>query len=76
MSRVAPLILLIGLVAFLVAHLVIVVQLARSGAWGRVALALLLPPLAPWWAWERGMRRSAYAWVGALAVYVVGVVVA
>ena len=74
MSRVAPIVLLVGLLAFVVAHLSIVVQLARSGAWGRAALALVFLPLAPWWAWERGMRRPTYAWGMALGVYVVGVV--
>ncbi len=73
MRHVAPIVLLVGLVLFIGSHLAIVVQLARGRAWARAALALALPPLAPWWAWELGMRRAAYAWVGSLAAYTVGV---
>jgi len=75
MSRVAVLLLLGGLAAFVGAHLAIVVELFRRREWTRAVVALLVAPFAPWWAWERGLRRRTIAWLGALGVYVVGVVI-
>jgi hypothetical protein len=74
-SRVAPFILLAGLLAFTGLHAAIVVELVRRREFIRAAVALFIPALAPWWAWERGMRRRSGAWLGALAIYAVGVVI-
>ena len=67
-----------ALVVLLGAHAVIVVRLGRGGATPgrsllRAAAALLLPPLAPWWSWRGGHRRTAAIWVGAVALYALGV---
>jgi hypothetical protein len=61
----------IALVAFLGAHLAIAAVLTGKGRWGRGALALVVPPLAPWWAWDRrvGARPLAIAWLAAFAAY-------
>lgn len=61
----------IALVAFLASHLAIVVTLARTGRWGRALGALAVPPLAPWWAWDRRARgrRVAIAWLAAFGAY-------
>jgi len=61
----------IALASFVAAHVAIVVALARNGAWLRAAGALVLPPLAPWWAWDRRARARplALAWLGALVAY-------
>ena len=75
MSRAAPVLLLAGVVTLVAAHVAIVVALARAGAWSRAALALVIPPLAPWWAWERGWRPRAIAWAAGIALYAAGVVV-
>jgi hypothetical protein len=75
-SRAAPVLLVVGVVTLAAAHVAIVVALARTGAWFRAALTLVLPPLAPWWAWERGFRRGAMAWAAGIVVYALGVVVA
>lgn len=70
---VVPWLMLVSLVTHLVAHAAITVGLARRPRPLRALLGLLLPPLAPWWAWEAGMRTRAWVWLGALAVYALGV---
>jgi hypothetical protein len=62
--------------AFVGAHLALVVGLARRGAWGRAIAALVVAPLAPWWGWGEGMRIRTVAWGAALLLYAVGVAVA
>jgi hypothetical protein len=47
---------------------------ARKPRW-RAALALALPPLAPYWAWGP-MRRRAIAWLALTAAYAVALVLA
>jgi hypothetical protein len=64
------------LTAFVVAHLWLLVGLARRGPWSRPLLALLAPPLAPWWGWNAGLRPPAIAWGAALVLYAIGVAVA
>jgi hypothetical protein len=64
------------LVAWVAAHVVVVVGLARRGAWLRAAAALVVPPLAPWWAWRTGLRTPAVAWGAALGLYAIGTVLA
>lgn len=68
--------LLAALATHMAAHVALLVALARKRQWRRVGLALLLPPFAPAWGWRLGMRIPVYAWVGALAVYALGVAAA
>lgn len=65
-----------ALAVFLAAHVALVAGLARKRAWGRAAVALVVPPLAPWWGYREGLRTATIAWCAALALYTVGVVVA
>jgi hypothetical protein len=63
--------------AFVAAHGVLVAGLARgSGTRRRALLALIVPPLAPWWGYRAGMRLRALAWAAALALYAFGSFVA
>jgi hypothetical protein len=55
------------LLALAVAHIVLVVGLARRGRWGQAIVAFAVAPLAPWWGWQAGMRAAAIAWAVALA---------
>ena len=57
------------------AHARLVWGLARrTGVWRiRAAIALLVLPLAPWWGWEVGLRRTTMVWGAALALYTLGV---
>jgi hypothetical protein len=64
------------LAAFVAAHGILVVGLARRRAWGRAAIALVVPPLAPWWGYRAGMRGPSIAWCAALALYSIGVAAA
>jgi hypothetical protein len=57
---------------FLVAHVALVLGLARRRFGWRAALAFAIPPLAPWWGWAEGMRVRAIVWGAALAVYAFG----
>jgi len=66
-----------ALVALAVSHVALLVALARaqpSLGVARVMLAVILPPLVPWWSFERGYNRRVLAWLGALGVYVVALV--
>ncbi len=52
-------------------HAAIAVRLLlREPRW-RGLVALVLPPLAPYWGFEAGMKRMATLWVVALSLYVV-----
>jgi hypothetical protein len=61
---------------FVAAHVALVVALARRRAWKHALLALVVPPLAPWWGYRAGLRVATIAWCAALALYAVGVAVA
>jgi hypothetical protein len=41
----------------------------------RALVALLVPPLAPWWAWQARLRARTIVWGAALALYAIGVAV-
>lgn len=41
----------------------------------RALVGLLVPPLAPWWAWQAGLRTRTIVWGAALALYAIGVAV-
>jgi hypothetical protein len=69
-----------ALALFAGAHVGLVGQLTRAprvGArarWARAVVAFFVPPLAPWWGWEAGLRRTTIVWSGALALYTLGVI--
>ena len=64
------------LAVFVAAHAVLVAGLARRRAWRRAVVALLVPPLAPWWGWSAGLRAPTLVWCAALALYALGVTLA
>lgn len=64
------------LAIFAAAHVAIAIALAwRKRLLRRALLGLLVPPLAPWWAWEAGLRVQTIVWGAALALYAVGVAI-
>ena len=65
-----------ALAVFLAAHVALVAGLARRPPRWRAVVALLVPPLAPWWGYRAGLRVATIAWCAALALYAAGVVVA
>ncbi|HQY62003.1 MAG: hypothetical protein IPF92_09225 [Myxococcales bacterium] len=67
--------LLVALIVLACVHVVVAARLARASK-KRGVLALLVPPLAPFYAWETGDGLMAIAWIAALAAYGVGVALA
>lgn len=58
------------------AHLAIVAGLLRRASYGRAAAALLIPPLAPYWAWSEHMRIRLIAWIAGAIAYGVAFAIA
>ncbi len=52
-------------------HVALVFRLVLRHPRWRGLVALVLPPLAPYWGMEAGMKRMAALWIVALSVYVV-----
>ncbi len=67
--------LLVALVVMALVHAAVSVRIARAGR-RRALLGFLVPPLAPYYAWEIGQGYFAIAWVVALLAYAVGVALA
>ena len=52
-------------------HVALAVGLSlRTPRW-RGVLALIIPPLAPYWGLDAGMRARSVTWLSALALYVI-----
>lgn len=50
-------------------HVAIVLGLVvRDPRW-RAIVALVVPPLAPYWALQSGMRKRGIVWIGSVVVY-------
>jgi hypothetical protein len=69
-------VLLLALVVHAGAHVAIAIALGRRALWQKAILAFLVPPLAPFWGFQVGLRMEVYAWAGALFVYASGVALA
>jgi hypothetical protein len=63
------------LVVFLGAHATLLVSLVTRKPRYRAAVALAVPPLAPFWGWQIGFRGRVYVWGAALVVYAIGVAI-
>jgi hypothetical protein len=63
-------------VTAIAAHVALVAALFTRGRKWRALLAVIAPVLAPYWGWQEGMRRRVMAWGVAVAIYVLGVVIA
>lgn len=63
---------LIGTFAVLVAvHVINVFGIARKRRFGEALGALVIPPLAPYFAFTQGMPVRAIAWIASAALYAV-----
>lgn len=65
-----------ALVAYLAAHVTLAVALARRARWTAGLVALLVPPLAPYWGYREGLTRLSLAWIAAFVLYTTLVAVA
>ncbi len=61
------------LLVFLGAHASLLGSLVTHRPRYRAAVALVVPPLAPYWGWRAGLRRRVYVWSAALLLYAAGV---
>jgi hypothetical protein len=53
-------------------HVFMLGGIARRALW-RAALALVIPPLTPYWGWQLGMRRRVVASCILVVLYAIGV---
>ncbi len=60
----------------LVAHVTLVIGLLRRKPWWRGLIALVVPPLAPYWGYEEKLRGRVTLWVATLAVYLAAAIAA
>ena len=58
------------------AHVALFVALLRRPPRWRAIVALVVPPLAPFWGWEARQRFASAVWVFALLVYGLAVTLA
>jgi hypothetical protein len=63
--------LIIAFALLLTMHAALVVRLLMREPRWRGLVALVLPPLAPYWGMEAGMKRMAIVWIVALSFYIV-----
>ena len=57
----------------LVAHVTLVIGLLYRKPWWHGLVALVVPPLAPFWGYEARLRRRVTLWVVTLVVYLAAV---
>lgn len=62
--------------ALLTVHIAAVFGIAKKRAFGHAAGALVLPPLAPFFAFSRGMHVRAVMWCVFAAIYLVAFLMA
>jgi hypothetical protein len=60
----------------LVAHVTLVIGLLRRDPWWHGLVALVVPPLAPFWGYEAKLRGRVTLWVASLVVYLASVTAA
>ncbi|MBX3263472.1 MAG: hypothetical protein KIS78_31140 [Labilithrix sp.] len=57
-------------------HVALALGLAKRQPRWRGAVALVVPPLAPYWGWQEHMRKRVALWAGGLLLYVIMLVLA
>jgi hypothetical protein len=68
--------LVVAFATLVTAHVTLALGLLRRTPRWRAPVALVVPPLAPFWGWLAGMRARSIVWVTAVVVYAVARVVA
>jgi hypothetical protein len=61
--------LVLSFAALVTAHVALAFGLSLAPPRWRGPVAFVVPPLAPYWGMEAGMKRRAAIWVSALVVY-------
>jgi hypothetical protein len=57
-------------------HLTLAILLLFRVPWWRGLIALVIPPLAPYWSYESGLKIGAALWVLAVFLYAVALIAA
>ena len=68
--------LLVAFGALVTTHLALAVLLLLRSPWWRGLVALVIPPFAPYYGWESGLKVGAAIWVVAIFVYSVALIAA
>ena len=68
--------LVVSFATLITVHVALAIGLTLNRPRWRGPLALVVPPLAPYWGMEVGMKRRAALWVGALSVYALARIIA
>lgn len=76
MSLALPWVLALTLTVHVGTHLVLVVRLAQQTTALRGLAAFVLPPLAPFWGFREGLKKTAIVWTSTLALYALAVALA
>ncbi|MBE7483756.1 MAG: hypothetical protein HS104_27805 [Polyangiaceae bacterium] len=76
MDAVVLIALVVSFAALVTAHVALAFGLALARPRWRGPVAFLVPPLAPYWGMEAGMKRRAAIWVTALVIYALARIVA
>ncbi len=69
-DAVALALLVLAFATLVTVHVTLAAGLAARAPRWRGPLALVLPPLAPWWGWRTRMRARTVVWLVAAAIYV------
>jgi hypothetical protein len=62
-------VLVLAFATLVTVHVTLAIALARRVPRWRGLVALVIVPLAPWWAWQERMRIRGVLWVVAAVVY-------
>ncbi len=69
--------LVVGFATLVTVHVALAARiLLRQRPRWRGLVAFFIPPLGVLWAWQAGWRRTAWLWLGAVAVYTAALIVA
>ena len=68
-DAVALALLVVAFATLVTVHVMLVAGLATHAPRWRGAVALVVPPLAPWWGWRTRLRFRTALWIGAAAIY-------
>lgn len=74
MDFVVLLILIASFAAFITVHVAVVVGLLARRQWWRAPIALVVLPLAPYWARTANMKWRTWIWLVCLLIYVAALV--
>jgi hypothetical protein len=68
-DAVALALLVLAFATLVTVHVALAAGLAARAPRWRGAVALVVPPLAPWWGWRTRLRARTVAWLVLAAVY-------